>query len=199
MPNGSHAEASGATRFLFALSSITLVLALLLGGGRGSVGEQMLALPGLALILSAAVRVGASDVRPDRARWYWLLPAGLVVLPLLQLVPLPHAVWTLLPGRDTLAAGMETAGVPPSSGAWTLAPFATEQILWSALVPAGVFMSAATLHESQRRMMIGIALAFAGTSAMFGLWQLMEETARQFGLQVGYAVDDRLDPWIGIV
>ena len=61
MPNGSHAEASGATRFLFALSSITLVLALFLGGGQGSVGEQLLALPGLALILIAGIRIGTSD------------------------------------------------------------------------------------------------------------------------------------------
>lgn len=29
-----------------------------------------------------------------------------------------------------------------------------------------------------------------------GLWQLMESTAKGFGLRVDYAVDERLDPWI---
>lgn len=29
-----------------------------------------------------------------------------------------------------------------------------------------------------------------------GLWQLMESTARGFGLRIDYAVDERLDPWI---
>jgi O-antigen ligase len=174
MPNGSHADASSATRFLFALSSITLVLALFLGGGQGSVGEQLLALPGLALILAAGFRISTSAVRPDRARWFWLLPIGLVVLPLLQLVPLPFSVWTTLPGRGVVAAGMATAGVAPAAGTWALAPLATESILWSALVPAGVFMSAAALHGPQRRTLVDVALAFAAISAIFGLWQIME-------------------------
>ena len=120
MRHGPHADASGAARALFALSSITLVLALFLGGGQGSVGEQLLALPGLALILIAGFRIGTSDVRRDRARWFWLLPAGLMVLPLLQLVPLPYSAWTMLPGRGAVAAGLVTAGVAPAAGAWTL-------------------------------------------------------------------------------
>ncbi len=111
-------------------------------------------------------------MRPDRARWFWLLPVGLVVLPLLQLVPLPFSVWTMLPGRGAVAAGLATAGVAPAAGAWTLAPFATERILWSALVPAGVFMSAVALHGSQRRTMVAIVLAFAAISALVGLWQI---------------------------
>lgn len=174
MRHGPHADASGATRALFALSSITLVLALFLGGGQGTVAEQLLALPGLALILIAGIRIGTSAVRPDRARWFWLLPIGLVLLPLLQLVPLPFSVWTMLPGRGDVAVGLAAAGVAPAAGAWTLAPLATERILWSALVPAGVFMSAAALHGSQRRTMVGVALAFAAISAIFGLWQIME-------------------------
>ena len=138
MHRGSHADASGATRLLFALSSITLILALFLGGGQGSVGEQLLALPGLALMLIAGFRIGTSDVRRARARWFWLLPATLVVLPFLQLVPLPFSVWTMLPGRGAIATGLATASVAPAAGSWTLAPLATEQILWSALVPAGL-------------------------------------------------------------
>ena len=174
MRHGPHADASGAARALFALSSITLVLALFLGGGQGSVGEQLLSLPGLVLILIAGFRIGTSDVRRDRARWFWLLPAGLMVLPLLQLVPLPYSAWTMLPGRGAVAAGLVTAGVAPAAGAWTLVPFVTEQILWSAVVPAGVFMSAVALQGSQRRALVGIVLAFAAISALIGLWQIME-------------------------
>jgi LysM repeat protein len=29
-----------------------------------------------------------------------------------------------------------------------------------------------------------------------GLWQLMESTARNFGLRIDYAIDERLDPWL---
>jgi len=116
MRHGPHADASGATRALFALSSITLVLALFLGGGQGTVGEQLLALPGLVLILIAGIRIGTSAVRSDRARWFWLLPIGLVLLPLLQLVPLPLSVWTMLPGRGDVAAGLAAAGRRAAGG-----------------------------------------------------------------------------------
>ena len=174
MRQGPHADARGATRFLFALSAVTLVLALFLGGGQGSVGEQLLSLPGLVLILIAGIRIGTSDVRRDRARWFWLLPAGLIVLPLLQLLPLPYSAWTMLSGRGAVAAGLVTAGVAPAAGAWTLVPFATEQILWSAVVPAGVFMSAVALQRSQRRALVAIGLAFAAVRALIGLWQNME-------------------------
>jgi hypothetical protein len=126
------------------------------------------------LILIAGIRIGTSDVRRDRARWFWLLPAGLIVLPLLQLVPLPYSAWTMLPGRGAVAAGLVTVGVAPAAGAWTLVPFATEQILWSAVVPAGVFMSAVALQGAQRRALLGIVLAFAAISALIGLWQIME-------------------------
>jgi hypothetical protein len=151
-----------------------LLLALFLGGGQGSAGEQLLSLPGLVLILIAGIRIGTSDVRRDRARWFWLLPAGLIVLPLLQLLPLPYSAWTMFPGRGAVAAGLVTVGVAPAAGAWTLVPFVTEQILWSAVVPAGVFMSAVALQGSQRRALVAIVLAFAAISALIGLWQIME-------------------------
>ena len=35
-------------------------------------------------------------------------------------------------------------------------------------------MSAVALHGSQRRTMVGVVLAFAAISAIFGLWQIME-------------------------
>ncbi|MCJ7450899.1 MAG: hypothetical protein MUO39_00275, partial [Steroidobacteraceae bacterium] len=51
-----------------------------------------------------------------------------------------------------------------------VAPLATERMLWSALVPGGLFMSAAALHGSQRRTLVAIVLAFAAISALVGLW-----------------------------
>ena len=117
------------------------------------------------------VRTGFASGRP---LWFWLLPAALLALPLLQLVPLPYAVWSDLPGRASLTAGLAAAGVDPAVGAWTLSRFATEGVLWSAIVPAGVFMGAALLSDTQRRALVMVALAFAAISAFVGLWQLMD-------------------------
>ena len=102
------------------------------------------------------------------------MPLALVALPLLQLIPLPPAIWTHLPGRAPLVADMMAAGVKPGWIQWTLDARATERILWSAMVPIGIFMAAAMLHRSQQRRLAGLAVAFAGLSALVGLWQLME-------------------------
>jgi O-antigen ligase len=128
----------------------------------------------LLLIVASTFYAVTNELRSDGMRWFWLLPAGLLALPVLQLVPLPHAFWSHLPGRAPLAAGLEAARVAVSPGAWTVSPIATEGVLWSALVPASVFMGASLLDEARRRALVLAALAFAAVSAFVGLWQLME-------------------------
>ncbi len=66
-------------------------------------------------------------------------PLGLlaifVVIALLQLVPLPPAMWTLLPGRDAVVEGYRLLGIPLPWLPLTLAPdVAPSSILW--LLPA---------------------------------------------------------------
>jgi O-antigen ligase len=70
-------------------------------------------------------------------------------------------------------ADLEAAGVTPGVAPWSLDPRATERILWSTLVPIGVFLAAATLRTGQRRKLIGLVLGFAAASTVLGLWQLM--------------------------
>ena len=161
-------------RALYALTFATLVFALLAGGGQGSLIESLLALLGLVLIVVAAVQARTNGIPSGRALWFWLVPTAFLTLPLLQLVALPYAVWSNLPGRAPLAAGLAAAGVGPMRGAWTVSPIATEGVLWCALVPAGVFMGAALLSDVQRRALVMAALAFAALSAFIGLWQLMD-------------------------
>jgi len=153
---------------------VTLAIAMLVGGGQGSVVESLVALGGLALILMATHAATAqSDGQPPSPS-FWLVPAALLALPVLQLIPLPYAVWSHLPGRPTLAAALSSAGIDPAVGAWSVSPVETEGVLWSLLVPAGVFMAALLMSTVQRRVMIAVALAFAAVNAFVGLWQLLD-------------------------
>ena len=174
MGRGLKAGESPATRAIFALTAVTLLFALLLGGGQGSVGESLLSLFGLALILAASGRMLTSPVYEHRGRWFWWLPAGLLLLPLLHALPLPHAIWAHLPGRAPIAADLAAAGVPPAALAWSLTPLNAERMLWFCLVPVGVFMGAAVLHGRQRRQLVIGVLVFAAISSVMGLWQRLE-------------------------
>ena len=151
------------SNLLFLATAATLLLALLPGGRQGWVGEDLLALAGL-----------TRETDTKRLRWLFGLPLVLVALPILQLIPLPPAIWTHMPGRAPLVADMVAAGVTPGWAQWSLDARATERILWSAMVPIGIFTATATLHRPQQRRLVGLAVAFAGFSALVGLWQLME-------------------------
>ena len=165
---------SRSSDLLFLATAATLLAALFLGGGQGWIGEDLLALAGLGLIAAATHRALTRETDQKRLRWLFGVPLALVALPILQLIPLHPAIWTHLPGREALVADMVAAGATAGWAQWTLDARATERILWSAMVPIGIFMAAVTLHRPQRRRLAGLAVAFAGFSALVGLWQLME-------------------------
>lgn len=96
-----------------------LVLCIILGGGSlsgpaaetfgfvGNVSLQLLALP---IMIWALMREQSGQ--PTPAHTLVLLAAALVAMMLIQLVPLPPAIWTSLPGRERIAAGFEMLGQP---------------------------------------------------------------------------------------
>ncbi len=90
-----------------------LVLCLLLGGAsipaeggyRGNLALQLLSIP---VIAWALVRDPGNQ--PVPARTLLLLAIALVLVILLQLVPLPPSLWTMLPGRERVAEGFTMIG-----------------------------------------------------------------------------------------
>lgn len=151
-----------------------LLLALLLGGGTraGLAGDfvvQLAALPLLAWGVLALARGGR------RREWRWPLAVlgAIAVLPLLQLLPLPPAVWARLPGRELLVAGYQAAGMELPWLAWSMSPQATWHA-WSFLLPpAAVFLAALQLDSKARRIIALGLLVFAVLAVALGLAQLM--------------------------
>lgn len=155
-------------------TTFLLLAGLLMGGGASWPGEQLLALGGLLLILLALARVAFSEVHPERFRYFWLLPLGVVLLPVLQLVPLPEWLWSGLPGRQALLDSLDMAGAEKTGWApWSLVPLETERLLYTALLPIGIFMAAATMRGGQRRKLVGVCLVFGVASAFLGFWQMV--------------------------
>lgn len=151
-----------------------LLLALLLGGGtrQGLAGDfvvQLAALPLLAWGLLALVR----GERRREWRWPLALLAAIFLLPLLQLLPLPPALWTRLPGREALEAGFAAAGMELPWLAWSVSPQATWHA-WSFLLPgAAVFLASLQLDNRARRLITLGLLVFAVLAVAIGLAQLM--------------------------
>jgi O-antigen ligase len=129
---------------------------------------QLLALPVLLVAIGILLEQGPVG---SLQRWA-LLVAGLVVLvPLLQLLPLPGAVWDVAPARAGLRADLAAAGVQAPSLHGSLSPAATEQSLWSLLPALALFIGALLLTPRQRVILVKAMLAVIAFNVLFAFFQ----------------------------
>jgi O-antigen ligase len=161
-------------RTLVAGLAALLLLALVLGGGtrQGLLGDFVVQLAALPLLALGLVVLAGGERRREW-RWPLLLLAAIVVLPLLQLLPLPPALWSRLPGREALVAGFEAAGMELPWLAWSVSPQATWHAWGFLLPPVAVFLAALQLDARARRVIAMGVLVFAVLAVALGLAQLM--------------------------
>ncbi len=132
--------------FVLQLLAIALLAALALGGDRGGQPGLLGGLPRIAL--------------------------AFLLLVLVQLIPLPPALWTALPGRAFVANGFDLLHLPRPWMAWSLAPAASIATLFPLLVPVAV-LGAVVRRPSERPYLL-IAALVLGTllGVLLGFLQL---------------------------
>ena len=153
------------------LVAALLVAAMMLGGGGSPNPATEIALQLLA-VLAALVWLwlpGAGRRLPASLLW---LCALVLAVPLLQLVPLPPAIWQALPGRERMAEMLALVGEENSWRPLTISPPRTLASLLSLFPPLLVMVGTALLGRRERGMLL-IAIAGTGAAAaMLGGLQL---------------------------
>src|SRR4051812_42467144 len=148
-----------------------LVLAMLTGGGSRPELPSHLILRPICVMLGAAACFLLIREDLDRIRIPLLLLLALAAIMAVQLIPLPPAVWTALPGRSLYA---DAAGVLGFDQPWrpiTLSPGRTWNSLVALLPPlAALLLFAAAPVASRTRMLITL-IAVIAASAVLGLAQ----------------------------
>jgi len=163
------------TEPFFYLAMFGLLSCLLLGGGTksGFLTDAILQLISIPILLVALWRILDSPSSPEMRRVLTFCGA-IVAVPLIQLVPLPPLLWTHLPGRETLVETFELLHRRPPWAPLSMAPQLTWLSTLSFLPPLAVFLSVLTLSWRERRLLSLMVVAFAVTSAFFGLVQLAQ-------------------------
>ena len=153
-----------------------LVLALVLGGASREAILPNLILQMIAVLAMAAALLSAGRLDP-RSLPPLLLALGVLALagPLLgalQLIPLPAALWTQFPGRDSVAAGFGLLGLPLPALPLSLTPSATLLAMAGFLPPLAVLVLGLTLGFSafSQALRWGVVLMACG-ACLFGLVQ----------------------------
>jgi O-antigen ligase len=101
------------------------------------------------------------------------LPALALLLPFVQLLPVPMAIWASSPARAELAGQLLKVGVAPIQ-VISLNPTATEQALWSLLPATALFLATLLLSRRAQLALLGTILALATISVLMGMAQLAD-------------------------
>src|SRR5262249_28011008 len=158
----------------FAVCTVTLVASLLLGGGTrgGFLSDAVLQLLSIVLLVAALWRSAPTVTRQMRwAMGYCLI---VVLVPLLQLVPLPPSLWTALPGREAEIASFQVLGRDLPWMPISLSPTATWLSLLSLIPPLAIFLGTIRLNYRERRLLSLVLLAVGMVSVFVGLLQVAQ-------------------------
>lgn len=153
-------------RFFVPTAAYLLACIALGGAGDGGVAPNaVLQMAAVGLLLWLAFERGAVMLRAQHAALAFGM--ALVVLILLQLVPLPPAVWSALPGRAAVRQGYALLALDAPWLPWTLAPERTVQMLLALLPPLAVLSLALRLgREARVGVMLLVAAAALGSVAL---------------------------------
>lgn len=162
----------------FGLCASTLIASLLLGGGTrgGFLSDavlELLSIPALLAALSSLLVLPWNKASRS-ARWALMLCLGIVLLPLVQLFPLPPWMWTRLPHREEMVAifALLGRGLP-----WlpvSVAPADTWLSALSLLPPIAIFLCVFQLNYQERRTLSLIFFGVGMIEAFVGLLQVAQ-------------------------
>jgi O-antigen ligase len=159
----------------FYLCAIVVVAALVLGGGTrsGFVSDAILQLLAVPLLLASLWRFAALE--PGKAsRWALAFCAALVLVPLLQVIPLPPEIWTNLPNKKPEIEALRLAGQGLPWMPISVAPQSSLLGALSLIVPVSVFLGTSELGYKERRQLSLVLLGIGILSVFLGLSQVAQ-------------------------
>jgi O-antigen ligase len=151
------------------MAVLALCAAVALGGGQGTLGDSLVQLLALGLLGLAFWRHQCEPAARLPA-WAWLAALPLL-LPLLQMLPVPDALWGASAARGGIAAEAALAGVEPSARLGLVALGAERALAW--MLPAvALFLTGLQLVPRQRATLLAVFVGLACAGAILGLAQL---------------------------
>lgn len=153
---------------------VALIVACFLWGGGSRLDiPGLLFLQPLVIALTAALVVIPGEIRWATVRTPLLLLIALAALMAVQLVPLPPAIWSALPGHAQFMPYLEIADGQNLWRPLSITPDLTLASLVGLCVPFAALVGFASLPEATIRRILPILLIAVGLSVLMGLGQVV--------------------------
>jgi O-antigen ligase len=140
-----------------------VLLCLLLGGSNHGIWQTAFLQVGAVLLIGLLIATGTKQQLPSSARRLLFLIIGSILLVLLQLVPLPPAIWTKLPGRGPIAESYQALGMAWPWLPLSMTPYGTLNAPFYALPFLAVLLGTILLRQAETPWTV--AALIAGTLA----------------------------------
>lgn len=166
----------------FALIAVLLV-AFAFGGGGSRQGLANLLVQLTAIAVLVPHRAALAQFWREAPAALRLLIMLSLLLPLLQIVPLPPAIWTALPGRDLVARSLEMTGGEAEWMAFSANPLRTALAVLALITPLAVLIIGWSLPRDRLVTIGWIAAALGLVTTLIGVAQLgaTNDSATLFG------------------
>ena len=145
------------------------------GGSRADIMAQVVIRAIAWIVLACALLFGQSPSW-NVARPVWIFLLAVVALTLLQLVPLPPAVWQALPGRSPFSEAAVVTRQPQPWRPLAIVPAGAFNTLGSLIVPLTALVLLTGLSAQDRQRLPGLFLLLIASSTLIGLLQLSGAT-----------------------
>lgn len=175
-PAGGAPAASAPSTLVGVLATTLLIAVLMLGGGTRSYLFSDLLLQLLAAVMLMAGLIRLRDAELTSGAHRLLLLLGVVVaVPVLQLLPVPTALLSWLPGRSEIYAEQAELGLSlPAFMPWSLDPTATLAALRSLIPAAAMLILGLQLDYAWRKRLILIVIVVAVAMVPLGVTQVAQ-------------------------
>ena len=155
-----------------AIAPAYLFLCLMLGGSpQGIWRNAILQLLGAVLIAWAFIE-RQEETLPKSTRNLLIIVAAAILLGLLQLVPLPVAVWSSLPGRELVMDGYRLLGLEPVAMPLSLSPYDSISALLALLPPLGMLAATLVLRAYKPSWLAASLVAGTLAGVLLGILQV---------------------------
>jgi O-antigen ligase len=154
----------------FTFYILLLFFAPLFYAGNGPLPLLLMELLALAVVY---YRLKTPNSLADIPNIYLAFICALLIVPLLQLVPVPYGLWGYFAGREDYAQALSTVGAATSYQlrALSLIPSATEYAWLALLPPLAIFLFTMTLQKEQVKFLVVFVISMAVFQSVLGLMQ----------------------------
>lgn len=157
-----------------ALATFGLLAVSFVFGGASRQHELRLALVELSALPLAVIAIVAMTKKEPAPRHGFALGimAAVILVPLLQLAPLPPFIWTGIPGREQLTLALTVSGMAPTWIPLSFTPDHTWQSALALLPPAAMFLGMLVSDAPLRTRLAHALVAGAVVAVVLGTAQL---------------------------